>query len=143
MRLKLIAASLFLMPFTHALELQFTQQSLLEPFEAEACTYVKSAVGAHEFDVNCGEKKYSVHLVLSHYPKTQHGTSAYELLYWVTDFTDPFKPVSDSTTLWIHNSLSENRMTVLEAAQGVQNDTAQLRMVLKLAKPEAGALEKP
>lgn len=115
-------------------EISFRYQRLVEPWEEGSCEHAPAATFA-DWNVTCREGdrvlKYIVHLVLSFYPKTIHGVSAYELLYWVTDFTDPSSPKSTSTTLWIHNSETGNRLSVIEASQGVEGDLAALRLTLK------------
>lgn len=119
-------------------EITFQYISLTED-KAITCTHEKADVGLHEWDVTCevGSKvhKYFVHLVLHFYPKTVHGTNAYELLYWVTDMTDQNKPRHDSSTIWIHNSQEDNFMKVLEASQGIENDLAYLKLIVKLKAP--------
>jgi hypothetical protein len=116
--------------------IEFTYQKNLEPFESGECEHQKSPVGLFEWDIRCkigGEiRKYAVHLVISHYQKTQHGLSAYEVLYWVTDWTSATTPVSDSSTIWFHNDHKENRATVVEVAQGIENDLASLRLLIRL-----------
>ncbi|MCB0417993.1 MAG: hypothetical protein H6617_10870 [Bdellovibrionaceae bacterium] len=104
-----------------------------------SCTHQKSEVGLYEWDVQCEvdgkAHNYFVHLALHFYPKTIHGTNAYELLYWVTDMTDPRNPKHDSSTIWIHNGSKENYMRVLEASQGIENDLAYLKLTVKLEAP--------
>jgi hypothetical protein len=123
--------------FDHkALELKdfnFTYQSNVEPWDSVTCKHEKATVGMFEWDVYClvGRKvhRYSVHLVLSFYPLTRYGGSAYELLYWVTDWTTP-RPVSDSTTTWFHQKLPDSKAAVIEAAQGIENDLSSLRLTV-------------
>ena len=116
--------------------IEFTYQSNLEPFATGECQHQKSPVGLFEWDVRCvieGQvRKYAVHLAVSYYQKTQHGLSAYEVLYWVTDWTSATKPISDSSTIWFHNSHKENRATVVEVSQGIENDIASLRLLIRL-----------
>lgn len=117
-------------------QLQFRYQKNLEPWESAPCFHQKASVGLYEWDVECTLNRkrhlFFVHLVTSYYAQTIHGTSAYEILYWVTDMTHTGAARHDSSTVWVHNSHPENRMRVLEAAQGVEDDGASLRLVVRL-----------
>lgn len=117
------------------LQISFAYQSNVEPWERFDCKHEKASVGLHEWDVYCkvGTKvhRYGVHLVLSYYARTIYGGSAYELLYWVTDWTAA-RPASDSTTIWFHQRELDSRAAVIEAAQGVENDLSSLRLVIKV-----------
>ena len=114
-------------------DFSFIYQSNVEPWGSVACKHEKASVGEYEWDVYClvGRRvhRYGVHLVLSFYPRTRYGGSAYELLYWVTDWTTP-TAVSDSTTVWFHQSLPETKTSVIEAAQGIENDLSSLRLTI-------------
>lgn len=115
-------------------QILFAYQSNVEPWDRVDCKHERASVGVHEWDVYCkvGLKmhRYGVHLVLSYYPKTIHGGSSYEVLYWVTDWTG-VQPVSDSTTIWIHQKDLDARAVVIEAAQGVENDLSSLSLTVK------------
>ena len=116
-------------------QINFSYQSNVEPWELFSCKHEKSTVGLHEWDVYCKVEakvhRYSVHLVLSYYTKTIYGGSAYELLYWVTDWSFG-RPASNSTTMWFHQKELDSKATVIEAAQGVENDLSSLRLVIKV-----------
>lgn len=75
--------------------------------------------------------RYGVHLALSYYPRTIHGGSAYELLYWVTDWSAA-QPASSSTTMWFHQKEPDSKAVVIEAAQGIENDLSSLRLTIKV-----------
>ena len=87
-------------------QLTFVYQELLEPFDRTDCKHEKSDVGLFEWDVYCklGTRvhEFAVHLVLSRYGRTRYGLSAYEMLYWVTDRSQPRVREFDSTTVWFH-----------------------------------------
>ncbi|MCB0405606.1 MAG: hypothetical protein KDD51_12550 [Bdellovibrionales bacterium] len=121
-------------------DIQFQYISLADARQF-SCVHHKSEIGLYEWDVECGvdgkAHTYFVHLVLNFYPKTIHGENAYELLYWVTDMTDPHHPKNDSSTIWIHNGHEQNFMKVLEASQGIEDDLAYLKLTLKLKAPIA------
>lgn len=122
-------------PTLDPLQLGFVYQSNLEPWERFTCKHEKASVGLHEWDVYCkvGERvhRYGVHLVLSYYSRTVYGGSAYEMLYWVTDWTGT-RPASDSTTIWFHQKELDSRAVVIEAAQGIENDLSSLRLLIKI-----------
>jgi len=113
----------------------FSIQENVEPFSRYSCNVDKSPVGLFEYDVQCATdrtvRKFAVHLVVQFHPKTQYGLSAYEVLYWVTDWNQP-QWRNTSTTLWIHNDTENNRARMIEMAQGIENDLSslQLRMIL-------------
>ncbi len=120
-------------------EIRFQYQDLLDPYTTHACEWKKSTVGLYEYDVTCEvdlvKRVFFVHLVLQWYPKTIHGVSAYELLYWVTDFTSMSKPKNYSMTVWSHNSVTENRLQFLDAALGIDSDLAYLKLQIAWPKP--------
>jgi hypothetical protein len=113
----------------------FSIQENLEPFSRYSCNVDKSSVGLFEYDVRCPTentvRKFAVHLVVQFHPKTQYGESAYEVMYWVTDWDRP-QWRNTSTTVWIHNDTTANRARVIEMFQGIENDMSslQLRMIL-------------
>jgi hypothetical protein len=114
-------------------QLHFEYKELLEPFDTYSCNHLKANVGIFDWDVSCairgGEtRKFFAHVVVSQYPKTNFGVNSYEILYWVTDMSDPMKFHNSSSTFWIHNSSTENKMNVLEASQGIENDNAYLKL---------------
>lgn len=113
----------------------FTYQKLTDPFPETRCS-TQALPNPYDRKVMCEldgiRHEFVVHLALGFYPKTIEGVSAYELLYWVTDFTDPKLPKNDSTTLWIHNSHEENRMKRIESSLGIENDEAYLRLKIRL-----------
>jgi hypothetical protein len=114
--------------------LQFVYQRLGEPFEKWNCSHQKEPNLPYDYTVDCHLKrritKYRVHLAVSYYPKTSLGLSAYEILYWVTDISDPARPISDSSTTWIHQDSPNVRPTVFQLSQGVENDAAALQLVI-------------
>lgn len=114
--------------------MRFTYQSLQQPFPKWNCTYEKEAQLPYGYLVKCPLARrttaYRVHLKVSYYPKTNLGLSAYEILYWVTDVTDPARPVSDSSTTWIHQDSPNAKPTVLQLSQGIENDAAYLQLVI-------------
>jgi hypothetical protein len=117
-------------------DIRFSYQQNVEPWDQYSCKHERANVGVHEWDVYCkvGNKvhRYGVHLVLSWYPRTIHGGSAYELLYWVTDWTGS-RPASDSTAIWFHQREEGAKAAVIEAAQGVENDLSSLRLTIKIS----------
>lgn len=114
--------------------MEFTYQDNLEPWPTYACRHEKASVGVYEWDVTCdvggAKHTYSVHLALTFYPKTRFGGGAYELLYWVTDWTDKLNPKDTSVTTWTHLASTDARAAVMEASLGVENDRASLKLVL-------------
>jgi hypothetical protein len=114
--------------------MQFVYQSMSEPFEKGNCTHQKDASLPYDYTVSCPLRgrttSYRVHLALSYYPKTNLGLSAYEILYWVTDITDPQHPKGDSSTFWIHQDTPNAKPTVFQLSQGIENDTAALQLVV-------------
>lgn len=122
---------------TDASKIEFIYQQLGEPWDSVNCE--QEAIESNPYDRNVfcslnGIKHwFLVHLVLNYYPKTNEGLGAYEMLYWVTDFTDPKQPRSDSHTLWIHNSSAENRVKLFESSVGIENDNAYLRLKIRPA----------
>jgi hypothetical protein len=141
MRILTILSFFLATQLSHGLEpsqMTFRYQRLVGGFENFPCRHEKASVGLYEWDVFCdlnGEThKYFVHLVLQFYPQTSHGTNAYELLYWVTDVTDPMAARHDSSSLWFHNSSPDNFLKVLEASQGIEDDHAYLKLTLHLTK---------
>ena len=112
--------------------LHFEYQSLLEPFSAHSCSHQQASASVYDWDVRCvvdgKAKKFFAHVAVSFYPKTNFGVNAYEVLYWVTDTTNPSEFKHSSSTFWIHNSSPDNKMQVLEASQGIENDRAYLKL---------------
>lgn len=119
-------------------DIHFSLQSNLEPFDKYNCIGKKSEIGIAEWDVECqmGRKirQFAVHLVVNFYGKTGIGVSAYEFLYWVTDWSGLTGAKDTSTTMWLYNSAPEEMpIRIFDVSQGVANDTASLRIVLKVS----------
>ena len=117
-----------------ASELEFKYQDNFAPWEIGKCKHQKVEGPAPDWDVTCDFKgkikKYTVHLVVNYYPKTNYGESAHEILYWVTDRTN--KEIRyDSSTIWLHANKSDSRATMIQLAQGVENDMASLRLEIR------------
>ncbi len=114
--------------------MQFVFQSMGQPYQKWDCTYQKDANLPYDYTVACPvtrkTRNYRVHLAIAYYPKTRLGLSAYEILYWVTDFTDPSHPTSHSSTTWIHQDTQNVRPTVFQLSQGVDNDLAALQLTV-------------
>lgn len=117
-------------------QISFLHQENVEPWESAACQHKLSPIGLFEWDVVCVKNgrylKYGVHLVLNRYPRTRPGGAGYELLYWVTDWTDPAHPKSTSTTLFMHLATEEDHALLMEGATGIDNDLASLRLTIDL-----------
>lgn len=117
-------------------EVTFLYQKLTEPFDSAPCQFEMSPTNPFDRTVRCElngvRHEFDVHLMLSFYPKSNEGGSAYELLYWVTDLSEP-KPKHDSHTLWFHNENSDDRARVIESSVGIEDDNAYLRMKIRLS----------
>jgi hypothetical protein len=118
------------------LALTFTYQQNVEPWPSGACVHKPAADDPFGLDVLCeidGQRRlYAVHLALSFYPRTTHGGSGYELLYWVTDRSVPGSPRFTSVTQWTHLATPDDRAKVIEAFLGVEDDLASLRLEIRL-----------
>jgi hypothetical protein len=122
-------------------QLSFLYQQNDDPWDSAPCTHVK----ANEFldwDVTCqfqGTKHtYQVHLGVARYGKTRFGLSAYEILYWIVDATNARDLRWGSQTSWLHAKDAETTATVLELAQGVENDASSLRLTISLGAAHGG-----
>jgi hypothetical protein len=122
-------------------QLSFTYRQLVAPYDEVECQHAKKDLGLYEWDVVCkrdgSKQSYTVHLAVTFYPKTSDGVGAYEVLYWVTDWMAPPMQSSHSTSLWIHNSREDNRVTRFDISQGVENDLAGLKMTISLAQSKS------
>lgn len=122
--------------------LQFSYQSL-DGGVIIRCTHALANRDNQDWEVKCpdpmqrADRKYIVHLWITGYthpvpqPKDpEMGPElTYEILYWVTDWSDPAKPVNSGTTLWFHlKKFSE--MMALQMNLSVEDDRARLRMEL-------------
>lgn len=86
--------------------------------------FCQDATGRHK-------REYGVHLWLSAYRHATPPELSYELLYWVTDRTQPRVRVYDSTTIWFHlDRISQ--VSRVQARVGVENDSAGLYLELKI-----------
>ena len=117
-------------------QISFIHQENVEPWDSSQCFHKLSVVGLFEWDVVCFKNgkylKYSVHLVVNRYPKTRLGGAGYEILYWVTDWTDPSQPGSTSNSLFMHMATPDERALVVESATGIDNDMSSLRLTIDL-----------
>lgn len=98
------------------------------------CKQTLQDAAAQDWLVECtneagGVKKFVVHLWATIY--TPQDGPKLELLYWITDVTDPNKRVSHSQTTWLHFEKEVNLKNVT-LNEGVDNDSAYLRLTLKL-----------
>jgi len=93
------------------------------------CKHSKTS-SPYDLDVECmvGKEvhRYSVHLLLNFYTHQSEQKSSYELLYWVTDYTQS-KPVYSSSSTWIHNKTLVPQLDKLEVSQGIEQDQAYLK----------------
>jgi hypothetical protein len=120
--------------FSHG-QLKFNYQELNSPWASYSCKHEED--GPVDWKVYClidqGKVvKFAVHLIVNFYQKSTYGNSAYEVLYWVTDRTEPNRRTYDSTTMWIHNTEAKNRATRFEIGQGVLNDMVSLRLEISM-----------
>ena len=118
-------------PISHV---SFEYLQLYEPWQTAPCLHSKS--NPYDWEVQCNDvirtRKFSVHLALSFYPHSSSNNSSYELLYWVTDLTDPANPNHNSTTIWVHNDGTENKARLIEVSLGIENDLAALKLSLNM-----------
>lgn len=119
-------------PITSAM-LEFRYQELNEPWNSYKCDHY-AAPAIFDWIVKCRVndqvKGFVVHLVVSFYPRTRLGNSAYEVLYWLTSREANHK--YQSSTVWIHNTKPEARASVFELSQGIENDFAALNLTIDL-----------
>lgn len=83
----------------------------------------------YDWTVVCGDKKYTVHLALTAYPKAVEPKLSYELLYWVTEHKSPTEVVSNGSTTWFHMREKGDLMGV-DVRQSVDNDQAGLYLTV-------------
>ena len=119
-------------------DLKFTYQTedQTSPQAEVPCTHAVLNADAQDWTVKCGDganqRSYTVHLWLTPY---QHATGpnkiSYELLYWITDNTDPRVAHSSGTTIWFHlRELSS--LASVQANESVEDDTARLAVEIQL-----------
>lgn len=112
-------------------EITFIHIQNESPWESAKCTHF-SAEQSYDWNVTCDLngtiKTYLVHLALDFYPFSQFVKSAYELLYWITDRSNPSSPKFSSTSMWIHSSLEDPRANLFEVGLGVDEDHATLKL---------------
>ncbi|MCX6123550.1 MAG: hypothetical protein NTV34_02195 [Proteobacteria bacterium] len=116
-------------------KLSFLYQQNESPWGSSKCSHV-AFNEYYDWTVKCevkgSPKSYLVHLALNFYPSSNFGKSAYELLYWITDHSIPGQAHFASTTVWLHNSMADARGTLIEAALGLEEDAASLRLAIDL-----------
>ena len=126
----------------NASDLKFTYQTEDEtaPQAEVPCSHAILNADAQDWTVKCGEgnhqTSYTVHLWLTPY---QHATGpnkiSYELLYWITDNTDPKLVHSSGTTIWFH--LKElSSLSSVQASESVEDDTARLAVEIQVNAPQ-------
>lgn len=99
-----------------------------EPYESGsvACSHKASASNPYDLDIVCADKsvtkKFTVHLALSKYTHPTPPTVSYELLYWVN---------GNGATTWFHLR-DESALMMLESSQSINNESASLRIQIKL-----------
>jgi len=98
------------------------------------CRHELDDPAAQDWSVVCGdnEKIYRVHLWLKLYTRPVRPQASYELLFWVTDRTQPRRIVNVGHTTWFHmkDPASLDRISTREA---VDNDTGGLYLDMVLA----------
>lgn len=96
------------------------------------CSHQLKDADAQDWSVKCGnEKNFIVHLWITAYPHDQAANStskmSYEILYWVTDFSQPGHPIGSSSTLWL-NLKQKSELDTMQFTQSVDQDAAGLRL---------------
>ncbi len=118
-----------------AQDIEFTYQENFAPWSKLSCSHKRGNIPL-DWAVSCGpegQKEFRVHLKLSYYKRTIYGNSGYELLYWLTQTRGgPEGSKYNSSTFWFHNSKKSAVANVIQAATGVENDQAVLRLFVRL-----------
>ena len=100
------------------------------------CSHEVANADSQDWDVKCQDgsghyRKYSVHLWLSRYNRVRENLTSYELLYWVTDWSDAQNPKSQSVTIW-HHIKNVADLAGIDASIGVDGDLAALQLKMRL-----------
>ena len=99
------------------------------------CVHAVETAESQDWKVTCTNgpktisKQFSVHLWVTQYPRPSDPRVSYEILYWVTDLSNPHKPTAASSTIWVHLK-DPSELSGLELAQGVDEDTAGLYLTI-------------
>ncbi len=108
--------------------LTFNRQ--LDEGESFSCTHVVENEAAQDWRVVCGAKRYTVHLWVTAYPHASGAAKvSYEVLYWLTDWTDTSHPIGNGTTFWFHLK-EKSALAGLDVRLSVDNDNAGLYLNL-------------
>jgi hypothetical protein len=101
------------------------------------CAHRLEDAAAQDWRVSCeGEgirREYRVHLWVTHYTRNVEPRSSYEVLYWVTDLSEPGETHGVGTTIWFHLK-DESALHSISVSQSVENDTAGLYLDLDPGK---------
>lgn len=85
-----------------------------------------------DWEVICGKgtkivKQYMVHLLIRKYEHRQLNTTAFEVMYWITDRQTDFKDMFKSINQWIELPVA-TPLNRLSMSQGIENDYALLKV---------------
>jgi hypothetical protein len=101
-----------------------------------ACKHVLVSAASQDWSVKCSDpalkllKSYQVHLWVTRYDHAQGPRRvSFEVLYWVTDLSDPSAPKAGGDTIWFHLRNPAD-LDGIEVSQSLEGDTAGLYLEL-------------
>ena len=126
-------------------DMLFFHYSTFDAGETMDCKPTVENADSQDWRVVCSNSKsrreYTVHLWVSIYTHSAAPLLSYEILYWVTDLTDPAHSIQTGSTVWFHVN-DPTSLASLEISDTVDDGTAGLYLTVStVAKDAAKSLK--